>query len=59
MAKFFSTHSFIHLLLTMMNVSKRMQKRNPNPMTKATLMACSQSTFNAVAKEDKMEQSLE
>ena len=48
-----------YLLLTMMNVRSRMQKRDPNPMTKATLMACSHSMFKAVAKDERMEQSLE
>jgi hypothetical protein len=43
----------------MMNVSRRMQNSDPNPMTKATLMACSHSIFKAVAKDERMEQSLE
>ena len=47
------------LRLTTMKVSRRRQKSVPNPMTKATLMACSQSTFSAVANDDKMEQSFE
>ena len=47
-----------HLLLTIIKMSNTIMKSDPNPTTKAKLMACSHSKLVAVAKPDNIEHSL-